>query len=122
MSAQPEPVVVDCDLEAPPDQVWRALTEPDLRDRWLAEAAEKAQVLEAEPQERLRLVWRERDEAGSLIESDVTFTLAPTITGGTRLRLVHDGFVRTPITARATADLRARLGRPPVCGGLAWAA
>jgi uncharacterized protein YndB with AHSA1/START domain len=123
MSAEPEPVVVDCDLEAAPDQVWRALTEPDLLALWLAEAADKAEVVESRPGERLHLAWRERDEAGALVESDVTFTLTPIVSGGTRLRLVHDGFVRTPIMARAMGALPSALHRRPApMGGLAWAA
>jgi uncharacterized protein YndB with AHSA1/START domain len=110
MSDAPDPVVVDCDLDAPPETVWRALTEPELRARWLEEADACAEVVEAEPNERLRLAWRERDEAGALVESDVTFTLTPIFSGGTRLRLVHDGFTRTPTAAMAR--LPAALRRP----------
>lgn len=124
MSAKSEAVVADCDLEAAPERVWRALTEPALLARWLPEAARKAEVVEARPTERLHLAWRERDEAGALIESDVVFTLAPMINGGTRLRIVHDGFVRTPISARATSSLASALLRrqPATIGGLRWAA
>jgi uncharacterized protein YndB with AHSA1/START domain len=108
----PETVIVDCDLDEPPEKVWRALTVPELMAAWLAEGDIRAEVghrfamqpatgpvecevLEADPRNRLRLAWRERDEDGELIDSEVTFVLTPTITGGTRLRLVHDGFVRT---------------------------
>jgi uncharacterized protein YndB with AHSA1/START domain len=124
MTDNPEPIVVDCELEEPPEQVWRAVTEPDLLARWLPEAAEKAEVVEARPGERLHLAWRERDEAGGLVESDVTFTLTPIITGGTRLRLVHDGFVRTPCVANAMLRLPGALRRPRLVlkGRLAWAA
>jgi len=109
--AQTPSVIVDCDLEEPPEKVWRALTEPELIAVWLAEGDIKAEVghrfelrpetgpvecevLEADPRNRLRFSWRERDEAGLPIDSEVTFELTPTITGGTRLRLVHDSFVR----------------------------
>jgi uncharacterized protein YndB with AHSA1/START domain len=121
MSDEREAIVVDADLEESPDKVWRALTEPELRSRWLAEADACAEIVEAEPGERLKLAWREADEAGRLIESDVTFTLTPTIGGGTRLRLVHDGFVRTPVMA--LAGLSAAMRRRTFdLGALKWAA
>ncbi len=121
MSDEAETIVVDTDLDESPDKVWRALTEPELRSRWLAEADVCAEVVEAEPEERLRLAWREPDEGGGVIESDVTFTLTPTIGGGTRLRLVHDGFVRTPVMAMARLSAALRPLRPGVWG-LKWAA
>ena len=110
MSDEADTVVVDCDLDAPPETVWRALTEPDVRSRWLEEADSCAEVVEAEPNESLRLAWRERDGTGALVESEVAFTLTPTISGGTRLRVVHEGFVRTPLLAMAR--LKSELARP----------
>ena len=101
MTDEAEPIVVDTDLEEPPEEVWRALTEPELRSKWLAEADSCAEVVEAAPNERLKLAWRERDDSGALVESDVTFTLTPIFSGGTRLRVVHEGFVTTPVTALA---------------------
>jgi uncharacterized protein YndB with AHSA1/START domain len=121
MSDEPEPVVVDCDLDQPPETVWRALTEPALRTQWLAEADANAEIVGEEPGRSLHLAWRERDEAGDLVESDVTITLTPMISGGTRLRLVHDGFVRTPVMAMAR--LPNALRRPqPAQLRLRWAA
>ncbi len=61
------------------------LTEPALLDRWLAEAKDKAEVVESQPGKSLRLTWRDRDADGWLVESEVTFTLTPMIGGGTRL-------------------------------------
>ena len=122
MSDAPDPIVVDTDLDEPPETVWRALTEPELRSKWLQEADACAEVLEAEPNERLRLVWRERDEAGDLVESDVTFTLTTIFSGGTRLRVVHEGFVATPVMA--LARLPSALSRPVAHGvwSMRWAA
>ncbi|HXQ10311.1 MAG TPA: SRPBCC domain-containing protein [Caulobacteraceae bacterium] len=118
-----ETIVVDTDLDEPPEKVWRALTEPEVLDRWLAEAKDRAEVVESEPGKRLRLTWRDRDADGGLVESEVTFTLTPMITGGTRLRLVHDGFVHTACMS-ALARLPRALRRPRLAnlGGLAWAA
>jgi uncharacterized protein YndB with AHSA1/START domain len=122
MTDEPETIVVDCDLDEPPEKVWRALTEPAVRDRWLPEAEAHAVVVEADPERRLHLAWRDRDGAGREVESDVTFTLTPMITGGTRLRLVHEGFVYTScLSALARLPLAMRR-RPSLVGGLAWAA
>jgi uncharacterized protein YndB with AHSA1/START domain len=115
-----ESIVVDCDLDAPPAQVWQALTEPDFVAQWLLpldgpgemkpRVGERfgfgpepangngpidCEVLAAEPQRLLRYSWRgkaaERDAAGRALDSVVTFTLAETEGGGTHLRIVHSG-------------------------------
>jgi uncharacterized protein YndB with AHSA1/START domain len=51
-------------------------------------------VVEAEPERRLKVVWRNAE-----VESDVAFDLTETKDGGTRLRVVHDGF-RIPTTSQ----------------------
>jgi uncharacterized protein YndB with AHSA1/START domain len=106
-----ETVVVDCDLDESPHKVWRALTEAELMAAWLGandirpevgcrfevraapDAAPVAcEVLEVEPDRSLTYSWRETREDGPPLESQVTWTLVPRIDGGTRLRVVHDGF------------------------------
>lgn len=109
------PLSFECDLPDPPEKVWRALTEPELLAAWLmpndikAEAGSRfafagsdapieCEVLEAEPGRLLRYSWRERPGAKDAdqfpaFDSIVTFTLAGTASGGTHLRIVHDGFV-----------------------------
>jgi len=75
-----------CELEAPPEKVWRALTIPAFRERWLgASAPAEPEVIAAEPPHRLSWSWREAGEP----DGTVTFTLTPTESGGTALRLVH---------------------------------
>ncbi|HZC16372.1 MAG TPA: SRPBCC domain-containing protein [Caulobacteraceae bacterium] len=142
----PETVIVDCDLDEPPEKVWRALTVPQLMAAWLAEGdirpevghrfamqpatgPVECEVLEADPRNRLRLAWRERDEDGGLINSEVTFVLTPTITGGTRLRLVHDGFIRIGFLTVAIGRIapvmrkpRRRAARANSWSVMAWAA
>ena len=115
-------IVIECDLDESPEKVWRALTEPELLARWLmpndirAEPGERfsfrpapangneavtdgridCEVLAAEPQRLLRYSWRgpesERDSYGRPLDSVVTFLLAETAVGGTRLRVIHSGF------------------------------
>ncbi|MFI4934144.1 MAG: SRPBCC domain-containing protein [Caulobacterales bacterium] len=86
MSEAPPPgesLVFECDLADPPEKVWRAISEPDLRAAWLGEAQDR-QVIEAAPGERLTLDWPE----GGL-ETTVTFEIEPGEAGGTHLKIVH---------------------------------
>ncbi|WP_202964664.1 SRPBCC family protein, partial [Inquilinus limosus] len=102
-------VVVDCDLDHPPEKVWRALSEPELLAAWLLPNDIKAEegkrftlrgapgtdkpvdceVLAAEPPRLLRYSWRSRDAETRPLDTVVTFTLDGTAAGGTRLRIVH---------------------------------
>jgi uncharacterized protein YndB with AHSA1/START domain len=112
-----ETIVLECELDAPPDKVWRALTEPELVARWLAPndlcaepgarfslrepggAAIECEVLEAERPRKLSYRWRHEDDGG--IDSVVSFELTEALAGRTRLRLVHAGFpldIATPLT------------------------
>ena len=143
-------IVVDCDLDHPPEKVWRALTEPELLGAWLlpndieAEQGKRftlrdgpgtgqpidCEVLAAEPPRLLRYSWRGRDAdaAGRALDTVVTFTLDGTAAGGTRLRIVHSGFRAEALPWTGTpAPRRPRLARPLVkasAGGgrLRWAA
>lgn len=82
-----EQVSFACELEAPPEKVWRALTIPAFRARWLgADAANRpTEVIAAEPPHRVSWSWREAGEPDGV----VTVTLTPTPSGGTALELVH---------------------------------
>jgi uncharacterized protein YndB with AHSA1/START domain len=102
------------------DVVWKTLTSPAMMSRWLhmepigfkpivgarftyqtTPAGEwdgviHCQVLEVTPNERLAYAWKGGHEAnvgyGSRLDTVVTFVLSAVETG-TRLRLVHSGFV-----------------------------
>jgi uncharacterized protein YndB with AHSA1/START domain len=110
-------VVVETDIEAPPERVWRALSEPDLAAAWLApgemstEPGDRftldddgrkidCEVLEAEPARRLRLGWREGDGG---VASEVTISITPTPSGGAHLRVVHGPVVISLAQARTRA-------------------
>ena len=87
-------VVTETDFDEPPAKVWRALTEPNLVEKWLGGGElvpADREVVEATPERSLKVVWR-----GPQIESEVGFQLTETREGGTRLRVVHDGF-RIPV-------------------------
>ena len=87
-------LVLEYQLDAPPETVWRALSIPAFRERWLPAEVE---ALSSVPCEELR--YRLRDEEPPFLESVVTFRLVPN-EGGTELRIIH-----------SLTD--ARLSRPP---------
>lgn len=88
----PTSVVTECDLPNSPENVWRALTVPELLAQWLPDVL-KSEILAAEPHRLLRYRWpadeHDRDEKGQPLESFVTFELTRTLSGGTHLRIVH---------------------------------
>ncbi|AEH88612.1 SRPBCC domain-containing protein [Mesorhizobium sp. B283B1A] len=120
------------DLSEPPEKVWRALTVPELLAAWMMpndirpqagsrfafagpEAPIECEILDAEPERLLRYSWREQPGDATRqdpLDSTVTFTLARTVSGGTHLRIVHDGFARKamPAVAMAGAGCRLSLG------------
>ncbi len=117
--SQTQTIVVEYELERPPEEVWRALTEPKLLAAWLMENDLRAvvghrftfraqpvpgwdgvvhcEVLEVEPLARLRYSWcggsDERQGYGLRLDTVVTWTLTATPSGGTHLRLEHSGFL-----------------------------
>jgi uncharacterized protein YndB with AHSA1/START domain len=123
----------ECELPDPPEKVWRALTVPDLLAAWMMpndikpeigsrfafdrpDAPIECEILEAEPERLLRYSWRERAEPGNApdrlaipLDSIVTFTLDRTVSGGTHLRIVHDGFARVATPAVAMVGAACRL-------------
>lgn len=118
-AANPEAIVVDEVFPHKPETIWKALTSGALMSRWLMEpkgfepvvgnrftfqttpagawdGTIHCEVLEVIPNERLSYGWKGGHESnegyGSKLETVVTFNLA-CAEGGTRLRLVHSGFV-----------------------------
>jgi uncharacterized protein YndB with AHSA1/START domain len=117
------------DLVEPPEKVWRALTVPELLAAWMMpndispeignhfafagpETPIECEILDAEPEKLLRYSWREQPGDAARqdpLDSTVTFTLARTVSGGTHLRIVHDGFARKAMPAVAMAGAGCRL-------------
>ncbi len=112
-------IVVDEVFPHAPETIWKALTSGELIGRWLMvptgfEPVEgtrftfqttaagawdgiiRCQVLEVIPNEKFAYAWTGGHEGnvgyGSRLDTIVTFTLAK-VPGGTRVRLVHSGFV-----------------------------
>ena len=112
--ADTQDIVVDEVLPHAPELIWKTLTTGDLIARWLMaptgfepvkgtrftfqttpagewDGVIQRQVLEVIPNERLVYAWN--IGYGSRLDTVVTWTLAR-VPGGTRLRLVHAGFIR----------------------------
>jgi uncharacterized protein YndB with AHSA1/START domain len=113
-------IVVDEVFPHAPEVVWKTLTTPGLMGRWLMmtpsgfepvkgtrftyqttpagewDGVIRCLVLDAVPNERLIYEWRGGDDAnvgyGSRLNTVVDLTLTR-VEGGTRIRLVHSGFV-----------------------------
>ncbi|GGE14738.1 hypothetical protein GCM10011390_37340 [Aureimonas endophytica] len=81
-------LVFECELDAAPDKVWRAISIPAYRERWLPEAvlADPEPVAATPGREAC---YRLRDRDMPFAESVVTFELSPNAVGGTHLRIVH---------------------------------
>ena len=117
---QTQDIVVDEVFPHAAETIWKALTSAQLIARWLMEPTGfepvvgnrftfrttpagawdgviRCEVLEVVPNERFVYSWvggHESNEGyGSLLDTLVTWTLAPE-GEGTRLRMVHAGFVR----------------------------
>ena len=115
---QADDLVFECELDASPAKVWRALTIPGYVAAWLAPMKLETHaeglrfdgkagglagkvdctVLAFEPPHRLRYAWRE-DDGSSTLDSVVTFELDPIDDGGTHLRITHGDFVLKPVAA-----------------------
>jgi uncharacterized protein YndB with AHSA1/START domain len=78
-------LVFEYELDAPPEKVWRAISIPAFRDKWLPqEALVGAEPVSSVPGKEVRYGMRE-DEA-PFLESVVTFQVEPNGEGRTRLR------------------------------------
>jgi uncharacterized protein YndB with AHSA1/START domain len=112
-------IVVDEVFPHAPETIWKTLTTGELIGRWLMvptgfepvkgkhftfqttsagawDGVIHCQVLEVTPNERLAYAWKGGHEGnvgyGSRLDTVVTWTLSR-VEDGTRLRLVHSGFV-----------------------------
>jgi uncharacterized protein YndB with AHSA1/START domain len=119
MKTATQDIVVEEVLPHTPEAIWNILTTGELIDRWLMKCTGfepvkgarftfqttptgawdgviHCEVLEVMRNERLSYSWRgghdNNAQYGSRLDTVITWTLAK-VDGGTRLRLVHSGFV-----------------------------
>jgi len=97
MSDDPDALVFEADLDAPPEKVWRALATPELREAWLGEPdAGPAEIVRAEPGERLDLAWPTREG-----DSLVSFEITEREDGGAHLTIVHRALAPNVVALRS---------------------
>ena len=83
-----EDLVLEYELDAPPEKVWRAISSDELREQWLPKGdLAEAEPVSSTPGEEVR--YRMREDEPPFLESIVTFQIAPAAGGGTRLRIIH---------------------------------
>jgi uncharacterized protein YndB with AHSA1/START domain len=119
LKSDTQDIVVEEVFPHAPETIWKTLTTGELIDRWLMKSAGfepvkgarftlqttpagawdgviHCEVLQVVRNERLSYSWRGghdgNAEYGSRLDTVVTWTLAK-VDGGTRLRVVHSGFV-----------------------------
>ncbi|MGY8662119.1 SRPBCC domain-containing protein [Bradyrhizobium sp. UFLA05-109] len=82
-------LVLEYDFDAPPAKVWRAVTIPALRERWLPDC----DLAGAEPESSVtgeEVRYRLRESEPPFRESHVTFRIEPNKAGGTRFRIIQE--------------------------------
>ncbi|MBX2856276.1 MAG: hypothetical protein KTR21_14890 [Rhodobacteraceae bacterium] len=98
---QTEKLVLEYELDAAPEKVWRAVSSSAYREQWLPKAAlVDEEAVSITPGEEVR--YRMRDDEPPFLESVVTFQIAPTPAGGATLTIIHeltDPRVKPRITA-----------------------
>ena len=81
-------LVLDYEFDEPPEKVWRVLSTPALRERWLPdEHLADAEPVSSVPGEEVG--YRMREDEPPYLPSIVQFEVRPRQDGGTRLRIVH---------------------------------
>jgi len=94
---KPDEIIVECEMEATPEKLWRALTEEPFLSDWLGAepAGERAEerngpryrVVEAEPYSRIRYAWLDPDHPDA--PPTVTIELERLSGARTWFRLIH---------------------------------
>ncbi|TQV69737.1 SRPBCC family protein [Denitrobaculum tricleocarpae] len=81
-------IVLDAELDAPPEKVWRAISRPEFREQWLpGRDLRNAEPVSSEAEAEIS--YRMKDDAPPFLESIVTFRITPHADGRTRLRILH---------------------------------
>lgn len=95
-------LVLEYELDASPQKVWRAISIPEFREKWLP----KGELADAEPVSSApgeEISYRMKDNEPPFLESMVTFQVRPNADGGAMLRIIHrlvdERLARRPLSA-----------------------
>ncbi|MGQ3671422.1 SRPBCC family protein [Xanthobacter sp. TB0136] len=86
---QEKQLVLEYELNASPEKVWRAISIPAFREKWLP----TQNLIDSEPVSTTpgeEVCYRMRDDESPFLESVVTFQVLPDLNGGAILRIVHE--------------------------------
>ncbi|PZM17241.1 SRPBCC family protein [Rhizobium tubonense] len=82
-------LVFECEIDEPPQKVWRAISIPAFRENWLPkQALADPEATSVTPGQEVR--YRMRDDDPPFLESVVTFQISPNAAGGTSFRVIHE--------------------------------
>jgi len=84
-------IELDVELEAAPETVRRALTDPAIVSQWLGPldpAIQPANPADGEDG-AVTYRWRDRANAAPAVDNEVVFEVTPRSDGGSRLRIAH---------------------------------
>lgn len=99
-------IVYECELDAAPETVWRAVSVPEFLAEWIGFPPDSAAderdaatytIEESRPNSEVRLRWHDRD--AGMPDSLVTIELSPAPEGRTFFRLTHDARALRPLAA-----------------------
>lgn len=85
---KPEALVFKYKLDASPQKLWRALTIPEFRARWLPDLAESEPEEEATIPEK-QISYKMREKVPPFLETQVTFRIAGNDDGTAMLIIIH---------------------------------
>jgi len=104
-------IELDVDLEAAPETVRRALTDPAIVSQWLGPIDPAIQPANEDGAVTYR--WRDRANTAPAIDNEVVFEVTPRSGGGSRLRIAHT-ITPAPVMSACNTNSAIR--------SLAWAA
>ena len=85
---QAKELVLEYELDAPPEKVWRAISIAEFREKWLPKGdLADAEPVSSAPGEEIR--YRMRDTEPPFLESIVTLQVNANVAGSTTLRIIH---------------------------------
>lgn len=81
-------LLLEYELDAPPEKVWRAVTTADLREQWLPNS-DLVEIETSLSGPQREACYRMRESDPPYVQNTVIFQITPLVTGGTCLRIIQ---------------------------------